>query len=368
MSVKIKDQSWDLNIRSLHKDYIVTFDKQFEQLKTRLSEYKNAVFVIDKRVFELYKIKIELITSDRPLLLVDANEGTKTLEGVENTIEWLLQNECNRSTTIIGIGGGIVQDLVTFTSNVFYRGTSFVLIPTTLLSMSDSCIGAKCGINFGSFKNQLGVIYAPTGVHIVTDFLDSLDEIDIKSGYGEILKLAVTGSSEALDQLIQNVNAHGLRGDHLLELIHQSLKIKQEVIEKDEYEVDLRRILNYGHTFGHALEALTNHAIPHGLGVAWGIDLINFLAASQNNKFASTDLKIHNFIGQHLPFILGEFPSANELVNMTRRDKKMSNGVLNLALPRECGDIYICPTVLDDQLVSLVDLYLKTRNVYALKA
>jgi 3-dehydroquinate synthetase len=90
--------------------------------------------------------------------------------------------------------------------------------------------------------------------------------------------------------------------------------------------------------------------------------------ASQNNDFASTDLKIHKFIGQNLPFTLGEFPSAIELVNMTRRDKKMLNGVLNLALPRECGDIYICPTVLDDQLVSLVDSYLKTRNVYALNA
>jgi 3-dehydroquinate synthetase len=90
--------------------------------------------------------------------------------------------------------------------------------------------------------------------------------------------------------------------------------------------------------------------------------------ASQNNDFASTDLKIHKFIGQHLPFTLGEFPSAIELVNMTRRDKKMSNGVLNLALPRECGDIYICPTVLDDLLVGLVDSYLKTRNVYALNA
>ena len=368
MSVNIKDQSRDLSIRSLHKDYKVTFDKQIAQLKTRLSEYRNAVFVIDKRVFELYKTKIETITSDRPLILVEANESTKTLEGVQNVIEWLLQNECNRSTTIVGIGGGIVQDLVTFTSNIFYRGTSFVLVPTTLLSMSDSCIGAKCGINFGSFKNQLGVIYAPIGVHVVTDFLESLDEIDIKSGYGEILKLAVTGSSDALDQLINHVDSHGLRGDHLLGLIHQSLKIKQEIIEKDEYEVDLRRILNYGHTFGHALEALTNHAIPHGLGVAWGIDLINFIVASQNNEFVNTDLKIHNFIGQHLPFSLGEFPSASELVNMTRRDKKMSNGILNLALPRSCGDIYICPTVLDDQLVSLVGSYLKTRNVYALNA
>jgi 3-dehydroquinate synthetase len=102
------------------------------------------------------------------------------------------------------------------------------------------------------------------------------------------------------------------------------------------------------------------------LAVAWGIDLINFIATARNGEFASTDLKVHKFIGQYLPFSLTEFPSANDLVNMTRRDKKMSNGILNLALPKSCGDIFICPTALDDQLVNLVDAYLNNRNVYAL--
>ena len=164
---------------------------------------------------------------------MDANESTKTLAGVQNLIEWLLESGCNRSTTVIGIGGVIVQDLVTFTSNVFYRGASYVLIPTTLLSMCDSCIGAKCGINFGSYKNQLGVIYAPSGVHIVAQFLESLDDIEIKSGYGEILKLAITGSYDSFNQMTRQAKVHGLRGSHLLQLIRQSLEIKQRIIEED---------------------------------------------------------------------------------------------------------------------------------------
>ena len=366
MPLNPKVESKDLKIKSLHKDYQVTFDEDCGLLGPRLSVYKNPVFVIDRRVFNLYTAELEALIAEQPYLLVEANESTKTLDGVQNMIEWLLKNECNRSTTIIGIGGGIIQDLVTFTSSIFYRGTSFVLIPTTLLSMCDSCIGAKCGINYGSFKNQLGAVYAPSGVHLATQFLESLDDIEIKSGYGEILKLAITGSNDAFTRLVLNVETHGLRGSHLLELIHQSLVIKQRIIEEDEYEVDLSRILNYGHTFGHALEALTNHAIPHGLAVAWGIDLINFIATARNGEFASTDLKVHKFIGQYLPFSLTEFPSANDLVNMTRRDKKMSNGILNLALPKSCGDIFICPTALDDQLVNLVDAYLNNRNVYAL--
>lgn len=367
MPVKAEVEWNDLEIKSLHKKYKVTFDEDFKSVSSRLSEYRNSVFVIDRRVFLLYESLLETLIAGRPFVLVEANESTKTLTGVQNLIEWLLETGCNRSTTIIGIGGGIVQDLVTFTSNVFYRGASYVLVPTTLLSMCDSCIGAKCGINFGSYKNQLGVIYAPSGVHIVAQFLESLDDIEIKSGYGEILKLAITGSQDSFKQMNTQVEAHGLRGRHLLQLIHQSLLIKQRIIEEDEYEVDLRRILNYGHTFGHALEALTYHAIPHGLAVAWGIDIINFIATGKSAGFASVDHEVNKFISQYLTFSLNEFPSAIDLVNMTRRDKKMSNGILNLALPRNYGEIVICPTALDDRLVELVDSYLKTRNVYALK-
>ena len=173
MPVKAEVEWNDLEIKSLHKKYKVTFDEDFKSVSSRLSEYRNSVFVIDRRVFLLYESLLETLIAGRPFVLVEANESTKTLTGVQNLIEWLLETGCNRSTTIIGIGGGIVQDLVTFTSNVFYRGASYVLVPTTLLSMCDSCIGAKCGINFGSYKNQLGVIYAPSGVHIVAQFLDS---------------------------------------------------------------------------------------------------------------------------------------------------------------------------------------------------
>ena len=367
MSVTDKHRQANLTIKSSQRSYEVAFNHGFETMESQLAVYENMVLVIDKRVSELYKSAFKSLKEDRPVLEVEVNEGLKTLEGIQFVIEWLLRNNCNRSTTIVGIGGGIVQDLVTFTSNIFYRGTSFVLLPTTLLSMADSCIGSKCGINFGPYKNQLGVIHAPKGVHIFTEFLESLDEIEIKSGYGEVLKLAVTGSQVALDSLITEVDAHGLRGDHLLKLIHQSLLIKKKVVEKDEFEVDLRRILNYGHTFGHALEALTHHAIPHGLAVAWGIDLINFLRVEQDHGFTETDLKIHEFISQHLPFSLREFPSATELVQMVRRDKKMSNGLIHLATPRNCGDIFIRPTVLDEKLSNLVDKYLKIRNVYGSK-
>lgn len=354
-----------MNIESLHYDYSVTFDEGVDSLARHLGTYQNAVVVIDERVHDLYKSQFDTVLGEMATYRVRATEDTKTLDGVQSLLNWLLDQNCNRSTTVVGIGGGIIQDLVTFTSNIFYRGASFVLVPTTLLSMCDSCIGAKCGINYGNFKNQLGVIHAPRGVHIVSDFLGTLDEVDVKSGYGEILKLAITGSSNALENLLRQVDSNGLRGPHVLGLIRQSLEIKKVIIEKDEYETDLRRILNYGHTFGHALEALTHHAIPHGLAVAWGIDLINYIQSAQQPELRPLFTKAHDFIAAHLAFRLEEFPSAIELVEMTKRDKKMSGKILNLAVPKSVGELVIRPTELDQALVAVVDQYLLQQNVYA---
>jgi len=357
--------SQGMTIKSLHYDYSVTFDQDLASLRPHLGRYKNTVVVVDERVNDLYRDAFRSAFEGLPVFEVTANESTKTLDGVQQLIDWLLENKCNRSTTIVGVGGGIVQDLVTFTSNVFYRGSSFVLVPTTLLSMCDSCIGAKCGINYGNFKNQLGVIHAPRGVHIIAEFLNTLDERDVKSGYGEILKLAITGSEQAFDQLLSEVSTHGLTGTHLLGLIRQSLEIKKVVIEEDEYEADLRRILNYGHTFGHALEALTNHAIPHGLAVAWGIDIINFLQSRKEPSLVPLYERAHRFIDTHLSFKLDRFPTAAELVEMTKRDKKMVGTTLNLAVPRRAGLLEIEATELNQSLVNLVEEYLQRENVYA---
>ena len=355
----------EMTIKSLHYNYSVTFDQRLESLKERISTYRGAVAVIDQRVHALYQERLDEVLNGIPVYKVPALESTKTLDGVQELLNWLLVQQCNRSSTIIGVGGGIIQDLVTFTSNIFYRGASFVLVPTTLLSMCDSSIGAKCGINYGNFKNQLGVIHAPRGVHIVAEFLETLDDIDVKSGYGEILKLAITGSEAAARRVYDAVGQCGLRGEHLLGLIRQSLEIKKEIIEEDEYESDLRRILNYGHTFGHALEALTNHEIPHGLAVAWGIDIINFLASRENENLQTLKEDATQFISQHLNFTLSKFPSAQALVEMTRRDKKMAHGILNLAVPASYGNLRIVPTELDDDLIELVNRYLADFNVYA---
>jgi len=352
-----------LDISSLHHDYRVTFHHEISGAIKPLLDITESVCVIDRNVAALHADALAPLIESRPSLLLDALETTKTLDGVVQIVDWMLEQGCTRSSTVIAIGGGIIQDAVTFTSHIYYRGIRFILLPTTLLSMCDSCIGAKCGINHGSFKNQLGVLHAPNDVRVATPFLDTLHDNDVRSGYGEIVKLALTENATDIDWVIESVDRDGLRCPELLTMIRRCLEIKKVVIEEDEYETDLRRILNYGHTFGHALEALTDHAVPHGLGVAWGIDLVNHLSVRRGFPVEELGRRLHDFIDRNLAFELADFPTAEALIDMTRRDKKVAAGQLNLVLLRGPGDLVIEPTPFDDDLMEGVREFLESAGV-----
>lgn len=354
-----------LTIKSLHRDYDVCFSSEIDGLINQLADIKHAFVVIDENIAQIYSSRLNSLLSRYPVYKAKATEETKTLNGVTQLVDWLMAQKAVRSSTIIAIGGGIIQDLVTFTSCVYYRGVDYVLVPTTLLSMCDSSIGAKCGINHGQFKNQLGVVYAPAAVHICTDFLVTLADSDIMSGFGELLKLSLTESESQFLELQAAVADEGIRTSKLDQLIRSSLLTKKRVIELDEYERDFRRVLNYGHTFGHALEALTSYGLPHGLGVAWGIDLVNFLATECGLLDNSIRTDVRDFILQHLRFQLKSFPSAIDLVNATRRDKKVADGSLNLVLLADYGDLRITPTEFNEELTRSVSNYLKGENVFA---
>jgi 3-dehydroquinate synthase len=359
------DNASSIRIKSLHRDYEVSFSSDSKQLLTQLAQYEQPLVVIDDHIAEIYSSHLQALLANNRVYTVAASEETKTLTGVNNLINWLMSHQAVRSSQVIAIGGGIIQDLVTFTSCVYHRGIDYVLVPTTLLSMCDSSIGAKCGINHGQFKNQLGVIYAPAAVHICTEFLSTLADLDVMSGCGELLKLALTESETHFRYLWTSLDNDGIRMNNVAELIRHSLLTKRKVIELDEHEANLRRILNYGHTFGHALEALSGYALPHGLGVVWGIDLVNFLAVERGMLDSSIQLEIRTFILKHLKFNLPEFPNAGQLVNATKRDKKVSGGSLNLIMLASYGDLQIVRTEFDERLIQSVSSYLKEENVFA---
>jgi 3-dehydroquinate synthase len=303
-----------------------------------------------------------------PKYLVQANEETKTLEQVDKLSFWLTSHGCSKTTTILAFGGGVIQDLVTFTSRIFHRGCRWEYHPTTLLSQADSCIGAKCGINVMPHKNQLGVVYAPTRVVINQQLLDTLPDEEFLSGFGEILKLSVTGPGEFYEELkfdLEQFAPSLPRGKVLQDIIRKSLLAKKWIIEEDEHEKDLRRVLNYGHSFGHALETLTENRISHGRAIVFGMDLINFLGV----RWGITDETFYHDFKRVLRLYFGATTipirlDSQALVDQLRTDKKMAFGQMNFAIPRMPGDIVIVPKSLDGLLVELVDQYILEENVF----
>jgi 3-dehydroquinate synthase len=354
-----------LHIKSGQGDYAVCFEATLVGAVARVSRLRNAVLLADRRVATLYAEPLRPLFDALPSLLLDATEEQKTLSGVGAVASFLQDQGCTKQSTLVCLGGGIMQDLAALTAHLYYRGIKWVFLPTTLLSMSDSCIGAKSGINHQQYKNQLGAFCSPSEIIIVPTFVETLSDRDMASGHGEILKLLVSGSEGDFLDYEAVVAAHGLRGDHLTRLIHRSLEVKQAVIEADEYETDLRRILNYGHTFGHVLEVLTDYEVPHGLGVAWGMDLVNFISMKRGLLSAAWFDRIHAFIREQLGFRSSGLLSADALIAGTKRDKKVVDGQLNLALLERPGALKIVRTPYTPELTEQVSEYLHRHHAFA---
>ena len=353
-----------LKVRSGQGDYDVEFPPLVASVARGLSRIPKAVLVIDRKVAALHREGLAPVLSTLPVLELDATEDEKTLRGVEKVCAWLQTLGGTKQTTLITVGGGIIQDIACFAAHIYHRGIPWVYVPTTLLSMADSCIGAKCAINFNQFKNQLGFFYSPSKVLLCTDFTRTLADRDVASGYGEILKLMVISSEEKLSRLSAQVARGGLRGADLGGLIRESLEVKRGVIEVDEYEKDLRRILNYGHTFGHALESWTDHEIPHGLAVAWGMDLVNYLSWTRGLLSEIHFREIQTFTRAHLPFRLSRPIDAQGLIAGAKRDKKVADGQINLILLERPGKLKIVKTPFDIELEGAIQDYVTKENIF----
>lgn len=361
----MSDTSTLITIRSGQGDYPVIFEQTIAEVLQKIEFMNDEVFILtDSNVWQIYSEQFAIFART-PIFVVDAVEPSKTLDGVEKVVNWLIENGATRSSTILAIGGGVVQDLATFTAHIYYRGIKWHFMPTTLLSQSDSCIGAKCGINVLPHKNQLGVIHSPSAVYIVEEFLATLSDADFRSGFGEIFKLSVTGENEFYLALKAHLERMGLSRSNILPIIQASLMSKKPVIEADEYESDLRRILNYGHSFGHALEALTHNAVSHGIGVLFGMDLINYLGVHWGitpKEFYQdfNSLISHYFSTQKLPNGI----VAEALVDEVRKDKKIAAGIMNFAVVKAPGTIIIHKRQLDNALIDDVQRYLDEFSIF----
>jgi 3-dehydroquinate synthase len=293
-------------------------------------------------------------------LSVAAGESLKSLDGVIPILSWLLESGFNRAGTLYVVGGGTVQDAACFAATVLHRGARWVFLPTTLLAQGDSCIGSKSSVNHGGYKNQLGTFYPPAEVIIINTFLDTLPPAEIRSGVGEMLHYAVLGE-EKIFTAFETTLANGweqLNDVDMTALAMRALAVKRDFIESDEFDTDLRKNLNFGHTFGHSLEFASQSRIPHGVAVAYGIDLANAYAEQRGLLSRATRTRVGKIVrrlvdGRELALV-----SGHRLLEGMRKDKKRSGNDVELVLIEDLGRPVRAKVPLDDHLGQFLEHYL----------
>lgn len=270
-------QMYNFKVKSIIHDYEVQF---IEDVKRTLNENlrEGDFIIIDNKVKSLYSDVLKDTLNTYSHIGIDATETQKSYQEIIPVIQHLIENGFRKNHRLIAIGGGITQDVTAFISSIMYRGVGWLFFPTTLLAQGDSCIGSKTSINFGPYKNQIGGFYPPNKIFIFPGFIDTLTEAEIRSGIGEMLHYFIVAGKNDFDMFKQNYRKAFTDKEVLAQIISRSLEIKKGYIEIDEFDKNERQVFNYGHSFGHAIESLTNYRVPHGIAVSYGMDMANFIS------------------------------------------------------------------------------------------
>ncbi len=266
----------------------------------------------------------------------DVHKNIDTLTGIWKQ---LLSAGVDRKSLMINLGGGVVTDIGGFAAVTYKRGIDFIHVPTTLLGMVDAAIGGKNGINFESAKNQIGTIVQPAFIWIHPIFLNTLEQQEFDSGFSEMLKHGLIADADYWEALI-HYSKHPDK-QQLLDLIKTSVYIKNSVIRKDPTEKGLRKILNFGHTLGHAIESYLNydkqHPLSHGYAVAIGMVLAAYLSSKQTHLPLKTAVQIKQELNRIYPVINFSKTDIEAIINLLKYDKKNENGIVKFVLLTEIG-------------------------------
>ncbi len=340
------------------------FSKISKIIKVSSIRFNKCLLVIDKNIPSktIKKFKKGLNIKNLDIFFINANEVNKNLNTTSKIVKILLDKNFSRQDCLITIGGGITGDIGGFAASLFKRGIQFINVPTTLLSQVDSSIGGKTGVNTRHGKNLIGSFYQPKLVISDIDFLKTLPKREITCGYGEILKHSLISDKKFYKYLTKNFQKiFNLQSPFIENSIYESCKIKKKIVEKDEKEKNLRKTLNFGHTFAHSYEASLNYSkkLNHGEAVILGIN--SAIKFSYKNKILKN--KDYKLINNHLhnsklPFDLKKYFSKkdlNKIVSFMTKDKKNTSKKINLILLKSIG----LPIINKQYSVEKVKLFLK---------
>lgn len=299
------------------------------------------------------------IMKDARLITIESTDKHKDLTSVSHVWQELEAGGGTRHSCMINLGGGMVTDLGGFAASTFKRGINFINIPTTLLAMVDASVGGKTGINFNGLKNEIGVFNNAQYVILDADFLRTLDDRNLRSGYGEMLKHSLI-ANEAMwaEHVTYDLDAPNLH--QLLSMVDESVKVKEHFVEQDPHEQGVRKALNFGHTVGHALEAWslkTSNPLLHGYAVAYGLVCELYLsvvkAGFPTDKMRQTVQFINRYYGS-VPITCNDY---DELIELMRHDKKNTSGIINFTFLSNIGELHINQTATDEEIKEALDFF-----------
>ncbi len=341
--------------------YTIYPEDSFADLPLRMEEdlqssSSRVCVVTDSNVGKLYLEEVmgKLQGSCKELTsyTIPAGEEHKNLDEIRSLYVHLIESGFDRRDILVALGGGVTGDMTGFAAATYMRGIRFVQIPTTLLSMVDSSIGGKTGVDFDSYKNMVGAFHQPSMVYLNPNTLHTLDDVQFASGMGEVLKHGLIRDSGYYEWCLDNMGGIEERdNDVLREMVVRSILIKRAVVQRDPFEKGERALLNFGHTAGHAIEKLMNFSLAHGECVNLGVVAASYISWKRGNISEEIFYEIRDMsVAFGLPITYDSLNPENILETM-KKDKKMIGGTMRMILLKRLGSAYIDETVSDDEIL-----------------
>ncbi len=342
----IKSDDFEIDFRNMLK--AIDYDKLFILTDQETLEH----------CFPLLQ-KTQLVDTE-DVIQIKSGDTFKNINSLFYIWDYLCENEATRKSLLINLGGGMITDLGGFAAAVFKRGIRFINIPTTLLSMVDAAVGGKTGINFHGLKNEIGTFTFPEAVLINTEFLKTLDTKNFLSGYAEMLKHGLISSDKDYLEIL-NFDLDRIDYTKLSRLLVSSIEIKSRIVEKDPTESEIRKVLNFGHTIGHAIESYLmeiDKPVLHGYAVAWGMVCELYLSFRVFTFNKHKLIEISQFIKDNYGSFCFTCKQYDLLYELMLHDKKnTSYGNINFTLLKDVGDARINQMVSKNEVLEAFDFY-----------
>lgn len=343
--------------------YDIVFTENFDLLIDELTafniEERRLAVICDSNTKRLFADTLTaMLTGHCKKVIVHAfpaGEENKTLDTVREIYKHLIEEKFDRKDLLIALGGGVVGDITGFAAATYLRGVDFVQIPTTLIAQSDSSIGGKTGVDFDGYKNMVGAFYMPKLVYMNVETLKELDDRQFYAGFAEVMKHGLIKDALFYEWLLDHMyEIHDRESQTLLEMVERSCGVKKLVVEKDPTEKGERALLNFGHTIGHAIEKAKHFTLMHGECISLGMVAAAFISWKRENLSMEEYYEVRDmFVPFHLPISIEDI-DPQEILSLTKSDKKMDAGQIKFVLLKKVGKAVIDRSVTDEEILAAV--------------